>query len=82
MGMEWDAQYVELDDGMDYGDDDEGGVGEGEEGGGAATEGERGPVDLWGQETWDETVAKWLFCGDDRNTKMVFVRGRLVHERR
>ena len=41
-----------------------------------------GPVKLWGGETWGERVAKWLFCGDDRNTKMVFVGGRLVHVRR
>ena len=40
-----------------------------------------GAVELWGGETWGEKVAKWLFCGDDRNTKKVFVRGRLVHER-
>ncbi len=40
-----------------------------------------GPVELWGKETWEEKAAKWLFCGDDRNTKKVFVRGRLVHER-
>ena len=41
-----------------------------------------GPVQLWGGETWGDRVAKWLFCGDDRNTKMVFVGGRLVHQRR
>ena len=40
-----------------------------------------GLVELWGKETWPEKVAKWLFCGDDRNTKRVFVRGRLVWER-
>ena len=41
-----------------------------------------GLVDLWGNETWSEKVAKWVFCGDDRNTKSVYVRGRLVHSRR
>lgn len=77
VGMEWDAQFVELDaaaaDGEEAAatdDDDEG------------APGDRGPVELWGKETWGEKVAKWLFCGDDRNTKKVFVRGRLVHERR
>jgi len=42
---------------------------------------DNGLVDLWGTETWGEKVAKWVFCGDDRNTRRVFVRGRLVHDR-
>ena len=71
VGMLWDAQFVALDD-AEEGDDD------GED---AASE-HRGPVQLWGQEDWGNKVAKWLFCGDDRNTKMVFVGGRLVHQRR
>lgn len=78
VGMEWDAQLVELDDAAEDGADEEGG----EEEGGRADAGAAGPVELWGRETWGEMVAKWLFCGDDRNTKKVFVRGRLVHERR
>jgi len=41
-----------------------------------------GLVEIWGKETWSEKVAKWLFCGDDRNTKKVYVRGKMVHERR
>lgn len=65
VGMEWDAQLVEL--------AEVGGQGEGED---------EGLVELWGEETWEEKVAKWLFCGDDRNTKRVYVRGVLVHERR
>lgn len=77
VGMEWDAQLVELDDAADDGVD-----GEGEGEGGGERAGDGGPVELWGRETWGEKVAKWLFCGDDRNTKKVFVRGRLVHERR
>ena len=43
--------------------------------------GDEGLVELWGKETWSEKVAKWLFCGDDRNTRRVYVRGRLVFER-
>lgn len=66
VGMVWDAQLVVLGDADD--DDGDGG-------------GDEGPVVLWGEETWGERVAKWLFCGDERNTKMVFVGGRLVHER-
>lgn len=38
-------------------------------------------VDVFGWETWEERVAKWLFNGDDRNTKKVWVNGRLVHDR-
>lgn len=70
VGMEWDAQLVQLDDAAGEGGDGRGGGGD------------AGPVELWGGESWGEKVAKWLFCGDDRNTKKVFVRGRLVHERR
>ena len=39
----------------------------------------KGPIELWGMEKWAEKVAKWAFCGDDRNTKTVWVKGRLVH---
>lgn len=42
---------------------------------------DRGPVELWGSEKWAEKIAKWAFCGDDRNTRKVWVKGRLVHER-
>lgn len=38
-------------------------------------------VDVFGWETWDERIAKWLFNGDDRNCKGVWVKGNLVHER-
>ncbi|KAG5927707.1 hypothetical protein E4U42_001912 [Claviceps africana] len=41
-----------------------------------------GNVDIFGWETWEEKIAKWLYNGDDRNTKMVWVQGRLVHTRR
>lgn len=43
---------------------------------------ESGPVDIFGWETWEERVAKWVFNGDDRNTRRVWVQGRLVHERK
>lgn len=66
VGMEWDAQLV----GMDA-------VGlEGEFEGGDA-----GPVDVFGWESWEDKVAKWVFNGDDRNTLAVWVKGRLVHQR-
>ncbi|TEA19477.1 putative guanine deaminase [Colletotrichum sidae] len=39
-------------------------------------------VDVFGWENWEERIAKWVYNGDDRNTKSVWVKGRLVHERR
>lgn len=69
VGMQWDAQLVAL-----------GSVGE--DGDGAGADGGDGNVDVFGWESWEEMVAKWLFNGDDRNTTKVWVKGRLVHERR
>lgn len=72
VGMAWDAQLIELDEAGELDEAQEMGIGQGAD---------RGLVDLWGNETWGEKVAKWLICGDDRNTKMVFVGGNLVHRR-
>ena len=44
--------------------------------------GMEGPVDVFGWESWEERVAKWVYNGDDRNTLAVWVKGRLVHERK
>lgn len=68
VGLEWDAQLVGM-----------GVVGEGGE---VVDEEGDGNVDVFGWESWSERVAKWVYNGDDRNTKRVWVRGRLVHERR
>ena len=70
VGMEWDAQLVRL--GAVVGDGDA--AGEDME--------DYGNVDFFGWETWEERIAKWVYNGDDRNTRRVWVRGRLVHERR
>ncbi len=92
VGMEWDAQLIKLatipshpapppsTQSEDVVVDGGGGGGEGIEDE-MGVGGDDGLVELWGGETWSEKVAKWLFCGDDRNTRKVFVRGRLVHER-
>jgi len=79
IGMQWDAQLIrlhEIDGSVSDAD-------EGDEGdlGGEGDGGDRGVPELWGKETWEEKVAKWVIGGDDRNTKMVFVAGRLVHRR-
>lgn len=39
------------------------------------------PVTLWDLQSWSEKLAKWIFNGDDRNTRAVWVRGKLVHQR-
>lgn len=70
VGMDWDAQLVRLDGVRE---------GEGEDEGEQNADG--GNVDVFGWESWEEMVAKWLFNGDDRNTRKVWVKGRLVHER-
>jgi guanine deaminase len=41
-----------------------------------------GDVDVFGWESWPDRVAKWVYNGDNRNTKMVWVKGRLVHTRK
>ncbi len=65
--MEWDAQLIGLGC-LDA-------LGE-------VAGGEDSNVDVFGWESWEDRVAKWLFNGDDRNTKAVWVKGRLVHERK
>lgn len=73
VGMEWDAQMVKLERVPDAGEErKEENRGNGED---------EGLVQCWGKETWEEKVAKWMHCGDDRNTRKVWVKGRLVHER-
>ncbi|KAF2872089.1 hypothetical protein BDV95DRAFT_628521 [Massariosphaeria phaeospora] len=95
VGMEWDAQMVRLGEvpvpvGLMGGDESE------HEGDAAdvdiaelANRGvdapqtepfRNGPVDVFGTESWDELVQKWVYSGDDRNTIAVWVRGRLVHQ--
>lgn len=67
VGMQWDAQLIQL-----------AAVSDG--GAGANRMCDESPVDIFGWETWEEKVAKWLFCGDDRNTRRVWIKGRLVHQ--
>jgi guanine deaminase len=70
VGMEWDAQMISLGQVPEEGCKD--GLFEGAEGG----------VDVFGWESAGERVEKWVYSGDDRNCKAVWVRGRLVHRRR
>ncbi|KAI3329414.1 guanine deaminase [Xylariaceae sp. AK1471] len=68
VGMQWDAQLVDLGAVPDEVPENEYTI--------------NGNVDVFGWETWEERIAKWVFNGDDRNTKKVWVQGRLVHEQR
>ncbi|KAL7628808.1 hypothetical protein AAE478_000323 [Parahypoxylon ruwenzoriense] len=67
VGKEWDAQLISL-----------GLVGETPKEGDMV---DHGNVDIFGWESWENRVAKWVFNGDDRNVLKVWVRGRLVHDR-
>ncbi|CAK7222508.1 hypothetical protein SBRCBS47491_004888 [Sporothrix bragantina] len=92
-GMLWDAQLIGL--GMvdangntSTGNEDDPAAMTNGTGAAAATEEDVGQmlvedtnVDVFGWETWEDRIAKWLFNGDDRNTKKVWVNGRLVHDR-
>lgn len=73
VGKEWDAQLI----GLKLVASDSAGEGLGE---GKWEDG--GPVDIFGWESWSERVEKWVFGGDDRNTKAVWVGGRLVHSKK
>ncbi|PGH17464.1 guanine deaminase [Helicocarpus griseus UAMH5409] len=70
--MWWDAQMVEI-----------GGLVEGNDSGEGGDEGGCGSsnVDVFGWESWEEKIAKWVWGGDDRNVRAVWVAGRLVHGR-
>ncbi|KAJ2906349.1 Metallo-dependent hydrolase [Zalerion maritima] len=71
VGKSWDAQFVRV-----------GSVNASGTGSSDAGEHATGPVDLFGTETWEEVLQKWLFTGDDRNTRSVWARGRLVHRKK
>ncbi|KAH8689891.1 chlorohydrolase family protein [Talaromyces proteolyticus] len=72
-GMLFDAQLIELGRGVGEGDDQDGLVDQGGE--------DAGGIDLFGWESWEEKIAKWVWSGDDRNVKAVWVGGRMVHKR-
>lgn len=76
-GMEWDAILVKLTDVPE----EEGELGPGSEGAKGAVGGGMGPVDVFGWENWSEKIAKWVYCGDDRNVLNVWVRGQMVHKK-
>lgn len=82
-GMIWDAQLIELGAVSGAGGNPlDGSRLDGGDGRGCLVGlGPVGNVDLFGTETWEEMVQKWVWSGDDRNVKAVWVGGRLVHSR-
>lgn len=46
---------------------------------GAEKAGSRSNVELFGWEGWEEKVEKWVWNGDERNVRAVWVDGKLVH---
>ncbi|KAI1974403.1 hypothetical protein LOZ55_005017 [Ophidiomyces ophidiicola] len=63
VGMYWDAQLIELGGTVDV----------------TRENWNHGSVDIFGWEKTEEKIAKWMWCGDDRNIRAVWVGGRLVH---
>lgn len=43
--------------------------------------GSMGPVDVFGWESQQDVVEKWVYSGDDRNFLKVWVQGKLVHQK-
>lgn len=68
-GMFWDVQLIDLGPLID------------EDAGTDNSSSDAGNVDIFGWESWEEKIEKWMWTGDDRNVKKVWVNGRLVHQR-
>lgn len=83
VGMEWDAQLI----GLELVEEEEGEKSETYEGENVidrkvfGVSHMAGPVDIFGWESWDDRVHKWVYNGDDRNTQKVWVKGRNVWTR-
>lgn len=72
VGKEWDAQLIECTDFSEGDVPSESSLTHDES---------DNPIEIWGKEDWSEKMAKWVFTGDDRNVKGVWVKGRKVYER-
>ncbi|KAJ5166605.1 uncharacterized protein N7482_005386 [Penicillium canariense] len=82
MGMIWDAQLIELGAVLkDTVSPLDAAPVNGLAARSLAPSGPVGNVDLFGNETWQERIQKWMWSGDDRNVKNVWVQGALVHTR-
>lgn len=70
VGMQWDAQLIRYDI-----------VPEAKADVPSASEVKEsiGNMKVFGWESQEDRIAKWMYCGDDRNTRKVWVGGTLVH---
>ncbi|RDW67223.1 chlorohydrolase family protein [Aspergillus mulundensis] len=73
-GMFWDVQLIRLGPGIPSESD------WAKDGARAVDSSSDSAVDIFGWETWSEKVHKWVWTGNDRNVRRVWVRGVLVHE--
>ncbi|KAF7585225.1 hypothetical protein BBP40_011656 [Aspergillus hancockii] len=62
IGMSWDAQLIHLGAFLPAG----------------KYRNEESHVDIFGWEKWEEKIHKWVWNGDDRNVKAVWVAGKMV----
>ncbi|KAB8234227.1 hypothetical protein BDV23DRAFT_147163 [Aspergillus alliaceus] len=62
IGMSWDAQLIQLGAFSPAGKYANG----------------KGHIDIFGWEKWEEKIHKWVWNGDDRNVKGVWVAGKMV----
>lgn len=69
IGMEFDAQMICMEHVEEESDSQK-----------PSSQLSRGPVDIFGWESWEDRVAKWVYGADDRNVVAVWVKGRLVHQ--
>jgi hypothetical protein len=74
VGMFWDVQMIRL--GPTTASAGTAAVSASTTGSGSETQ---SVVDIFGWESWTERVHKWVWSGDDRNVRRVWVRGALVH---
>lgn len=81
VGKDWDAQLIGWAAAPEAEADAPATNGHAANGTAPAKHQDDGNMIVFGWESWDDVIAKWLFCGDDRNTKNVWVKGRLVHTR-
>lgn len=74
VGMFWDVQMIRL--GPTTASAGTAAVSASTAGSGSETQ---SVVDIFGWESWTERVHKWVWSGNDRNVRRVWVRGALVH---
>lgn len=72
VGMAWDAQFVDLGPEVLWDREPVGATSS------VTAPADCGNVQIYPGMSWPDRLAKWVFCGDERNTRAVWVQGRLV----